>query len=180
MDRLTLLAAARAAGLTLVVAGDRLIVRGPRAAAPLARELLARKAEILVARETPSRASTTRPREELRVPHDAVIFSPPQQGESALPRHRVTAPTVMHILDERGAFNAPEVRARVTAMRERHPLIPGMPLPFLTARDLNTRAGDCQSCGEPIAPLPHGLAVRCQPCVLAAHIIVTGLRSQET
>jgi hypothetical protein len=47
MELLTLLRRARAAGLSLTVAGDRLTVRGPRAAEPIVRELAAHKAEVL-------------------------------------------------------------------------------------------------------------------------------------
>jgi hypothetical protein len=48
MERVdALLAAARAAGLALYVDGARLIVRGPRSAAPLAQALLAAKAAVL-------------------------------------------------------------------------------------------------------------------------------------
>jgi hypothetical protein len=47
MDSLTLLSDARAAGLEVHRDGDRLVVRGPRSAEPLARQLLAQKAELL-------------------------------------------------------------------------------------------------------------------------------------
>ena len=47
MDSVTLLADAQAAGLSVRAAGDRLVVRGPRAAEHLARRLLARKEEVL-------------------------------------------------------------------------------------------------------------------------------------
>ena len=47
MDSVTLLADAQAAGLSVHAAGDRLVVRGPRAAEHLARRLLARKEEVL-------------------------------------------------------------------------------------------------------------------------------------
>jgi len=46
---LSLLAVAREAGLTVRVGGDRLVVRGPRAAEALAREVLQHKAELMVA-----------------------------------------------------------------------------------------------------------------------------------
>jgi len=42
-----LLAQAKAAGLSVAVDGDRLVVRGPKVAADLARQLVARKAELL-------------------------------------------------------------------------------------------------------------------------------------
>ena len=47
MDSVTLLAAAQAAGLSVRAAGDRLVVRGPRAAEHLARRLLAHKLQVL-------------------------------------------------------------------------------------------------------------------------------------
>ena len=47
MDCLAMLDAARAAGLTVAVQGDKLVVRGPRAAAAIAAELCANKAEIV-------------------------------------------------------------------------------------------------------------------------------------
>jgi hypothetical protein len=47
MDGLTLLNEARAAGLEVRTDGDRLVVRGPRSAETLARQLLAHKAELL-------------------------------------------------------------------------------------------------------------------------------------
>ena len=49
MDGLALLAEARVAGLTVHAAGDRLVVRGPRAAAAQAEALLARKQCVLAA-----------------------------------------------------------------------------------------------------------------------------------
>jgi hypothetical protein len=49
-----LLAEARQAGLTLERDGDMLRVRGPRAAGPLARTLLARKVEVLAALDGPA------------------------------------------------------------------------------------------------------------------------------
>ena len=49
MAGLTLLEEARAAGLTVRADGDRLVVRGPKWGEPLARALLARKAEVLAA-----------------------------------------------------------------------------------------------------------------------------------
>jgi hypothetical protein len=49
MDGLTLLKEAQAAGLTVEVQGNRLYLRGPRRAEPIARRLLAHKSEVLVA-----------------------------------------------------------------------------------------------------------------------------------
>jgi hypothetical protein len=49
VDGLALLAAAEAAGLAVRAAGDRLHIRGPRAAAAVAETLLAHKAAVLAA-----------------------------------------------------------------------------------------------------------------------------------
>lgn len=49
MSAESLLAAARSAGLKVTAEGDRLVVRGPREAAPLAELLIARKVEVLAA-----------------------------------------------------------------------------------------------------------------------------------
>jgi hypothetical protein len=53
MDGLTLLAEARAAGLKVKAEGTRLVVRGPREAEPVAKRLLAHKAEVMAALATP-------------------------------------------------------------------------------------------------------------------------------
>lgn len=61
MDGLTALARARAAGLAVTADGDRLTVRGPKRLEPLARELLARKAEVLAALAGPACPRCGRP-----------------------------------------------------------------------------------------------------------------------
>jgi len=48
MEALTLLEKAGRAGLEVTVEGERLVVRGPRRAEPLARQVLARKEEMIV------------------------------------------------------------------------------------------------------------------------------------
>jgi site-specific DNA-methyltransferase (adenine-specific) len=48
MGKLTLLDRARAAGLTVTAKGDRLVIKGPRRAEPVARMLLARKYEVMI------------------------------------------------------------------------------------------------------------------------------------
>ena len=53
MDGMTLLEEARAAGLTVLADGTRLVVRGPRAAEAMARRLLERKVEVLAALAAP-------------------------------------------------------------------------------------------------------------------------------
>ena len=47
MGEMTMLTEAQAAGLTVAVDGDKLVIRGPRSADALARRLLAHKAELL-------------------------------------------------------------------------------------------------------------------------------------
>ena len=60
MAALKLIEEARSAGLKLRAEGDRLVIRGPRSAEPLAQALLDRKAEILpFLQERP--AATIRP-----------------------------------------------------------------------------------------------------------------------
>lgn len=49
MDGLSLLAEARRAGLSVHVEGDKLVVRGPKVAAPIAQRLLANKAQVMAA-----------------------------------------------------------------------------------------------------------------------------------
>ena len=47
MDGMTLVSEARSAGLIVLADGDRLVVRGPRSAAAMARRLLEHKAEVM-------------------------------------------------------------------------------------------------------------------------------------
>jgi hypothetical protein len=54
MDSLNLLTIAREAGLTVRVDGDKLVVRGPKASAALAREVLEHKAEVMAALGPPA------------------------------------------------------------------------------------------------------------------------------
>jgi hypothetical protein len=49
MECLTLIARAKAAGLSISVNGPKLVVRGPQRSTQLARELLVRKAEVMAA-----------------------------------------------------------------------------------------------------------------------------------
>jgi len=49
MDGLTLLSEGRAAGLTVIADGERLVIRGPRSADAVARRLLTHKAVVLTA-----------------------------------------------------------------------------------------------------------------------------------
>jgi pimeloyl-ACP methyl ester carboxylesterase len=49
MDGLSLLVEARKAGLSVHIEGDKLVVRGPKVAAPIAQRLLANKAQVMAA-----------------------------------------------------------------------------------------------------------------------------------
>src|SRR3712207_4149965 len=114
MDRLPLLAAARAARLTLYVDGGRLLVRGPRWAEPLARELLARQREVLSPQAPPaSPARFARPVGEDRVVPDAEKIAAPVLGKPGIPRYRVEDTALSAALDERRAFDDREVLRRV-------------------------------------------------------------------
>ena len=59
MDSLSLLAVAREAGLAVRADGDKLVVRGPRAAEALAREILEHKAELMIVLRPASSASSS-------------------------------------------------------------------------------------------------------------------------
>jgi hypothetical protein len=59
MDGLTLLEEARGAGLRVAAEGDRLVIRGPKTAEPVARRLLAHKAEVLAALAGPRQLAPT-------------------------------------------------------------------------------------------------------------------------
>ena len=61
MGSLTLLDRARAAGLSVTAEGDRLIIRGPRRAEPIACELISRKAEVLALLAAPPAEPTPEP-----------------------------------------------------------------------------------------------------------------------
>lgn len=53
MDGLALLAEARAAGLEIQTCDGRIVIRGPRSAEPIARRLIAHKADVLQALAIP-------------------------------------------------------------------------------------------------------------------------------
>lgn len=77
------------------------------------------------------------------------------------------------------AADDPAVTWRVAMMNQRHALIPGKVLPFLTVRDVPRGKRGCRSCGEPCARLAEGLAVRCELCALAAQLLADDLASAE-
>ena len=62
MDGLALLRAADAAGLTVNIDGDRLVIRGPRSADATARALLEHKPEVMAALAGPADASRSNSR----------------------------------------------------------------------------------------------------------------------
>jgi hypothetical protein len=149
MDRLTLLATARAAGLAVYAAGERLVVRGPRSAGGLAQELIARKAEVLA------------------------LLGVPPQARKGFSRFLVSSFVPVTLPDTRAAASEPAVARRVAAMRERHPR-PWPAIPFLTARDVKVAPSQCHSCGEPAASVDEGMVARCWPCVQAARLVIAG------
>jgi hypothetical protein len=110
---------ARAAGLEVRAEADRLIVRGPRAQANLAQQLLEQK------------------------------------------------PVVLALL----AAEEAELAWRIAAMRP--PVPQSGPIPFLVAREAPLAAGQCLSCGEPLAA---GRTYRCALCVRAAQVVLGWLR----
>jgi hypothetical protein len=58
MDQMMLLDEARAAGLSVAIDGDKLVVRGPRLAEPVARRLLAHKSEVMAVLASARRPAT--------------------------------------------------------------------------------------------------------------------------
>jgi hypothetical protein len=78
MDGVTLLREARAAGLSVAAEGDKLVIRGPRRAEPVARLLLAHKPDVLAALAADWRA---RHREALA--HHAALHPPVEAARLA-------------------------------------------------------------------------------------------------
>ncbi len=76
-----------------------------------------------------------------------------------------------HLILAHLAVDEPTVAWRVAAMRERHPHVPGRPLPFLTVRDVPRGDDGCRSCGEPVQDRTGVLAVRCGPCGHAGQLV---------
>jgi hypothetical protein len=95
MDGLTLLEQARTAGLTLIVQGGKLVIRGPRRADRLAEQLLARKGEILDALTLESLTPSNLPSEwHLMWDERAAIM----ESEGTLPRERAEALALADVL----------------------------------------------------------------------------------
>lgn len=67
----------------------------------------------------------------------------------------------------------PAAVERAAVMLARHPR-PWRAIPFLTVRDVPRDQAGCRSCGEPVAPLATGLAVRCRLCAQAARLASLG------
>jgi hypothetical protein len=79
MDGLTLLTDATAAGLTIHVDGDRLVIRGPRAADTLARRLLEHKLEVVAALGRLALTSTELPKPD-EPPYPGWVLRPDVTG----------------------------------------------------------------------------------------------------
>jgi hypothetical protein len=102
MDGLTLLREAWAAGLTVQADGERLRIRGPRRAEPIAQRLIAHKAHVLAALAAPPP-----PAQEIRV-EDLSPDWRAQWGERAaimeydgkLPRERAEEEALAHIIEQ--------------------------------------------------------------------------------
>lgn len=97
MDSLELLQQARLAGLTVITAGDKLVVRGPRRLAPLAEKLLANKAQVLEALWLTSLSPDDLPIE-WRITWDerAAIM----EYDGGLPRERAEALALAYVIDQ--------------------------------------------------------------------------------
>lgn len=75
------------------------------------------------------------------------------------------------------AAEDPEMAWRVAAMRDRHPIPPNGPYPFLTARDVPRGTGGCLSCGEPLTVRSDSKpSFRCTPCAHAAQLLLDEAR----
>ena len=70
MGGMTLLDEAHAAGLAVIIDGDKLVVRGPRRAEPIARELLANKREVMAVLATAEALPRGRTTEDARAWRD--------------------------------------------------------------------------------------------------------------
>src|SRR5262249_34737413 len=95
MDGLTLLAQARSAGLTVRVRGDKLVIRGPRRAGPLAEQLLARKAEVIDALAVESLAPADLPPDWHFVWDERAAI---MEYDGGLPRERAEALALADVL----------------------------------------------------------------------------------
>jgi hypothetical protein len=91
MDGLTLLEEARAAGLSVLADGDRLCIRGPRRAEPVARRLIAHKALVLQAL-----ADRLPPDWHLQWDERAAIM----EADGGLPRERAEALALLDMMEQ--------------------------------------------------------------------------------
>jgi hypothetical protein len=150
MDALNLLEQAREAGLDVHADGEKLVVRGPKKAELLARELLDHKAEVLPLLAVQAAPQAT------QLP--AVTDEPPVDSEPPA-----------EVLDA-------ETAGRLEAML---PQVPARGvIPFLVARPaVPPSPVTCLSCGDPLAD---ERLCRCPPCAraawLAIHAVREGLR----
>lgn len=74
------------------------------------------------------------------------------------------------------AIEEPSVIKRVAAMRKRHRLEPGTPIPTLTTRDVTPGSRGCLSCGEPCQTRDTGPQYRCESCQYAARLVIMEIR----
>src|SRR5262245_8286942 len=97
MDGMTLLEQARSAGLTVLVQGDKLVIRGPRRAGPLAERLLAHKGEVIGALAVGSLTPADLPGDwHFLWDERAAIM----EYDGDLPRGRAEALALLDILDQ--------------------------------------------------------------------------------
>src|SRR6516225_7985186 len=97
MDGLTLLKLARSAGLTVIAQGDKLVIRGPRRAKPVAEQLLARKGEIIDALTVESLTPADLPADWHFVWDERAAI---MEYDSGLPRERAEALALLDMLQQ--------------------------------------------------------------------------------
>ena len=97
MDGMTLLEQARLAGLTVIVQGDKLIIRGPRRAGSVAEQLLAHKGEVIDALTVESLTPAVLPSDwHLLWDERAAI----REYDGGLPRERAEALALLDVLQQ--------------------------------------------------------------------------------
>src|SRR5262249_6425799 len=97
MDGMTLLEQARLAGLTVIVQGDKLLIRGPRRAGPLAEQLLAHKGEVIDALAAASLTPADLPADWHAVWDERAAI---MEYDGGLPRERAEALALVDILQQ--------------------------------------------------------------------------------
>jgi hypothetical protein len=144
MDGLSLIQEARAAGLSVAAAGDRLVIRGPRQAEPVARKLIAHKSKVLAALAENEGVGIAADVHE-GLPDDA-------EAEAVDLRHAYEERVGIRLYDAGYTRHEAERLAYGETIEhwcERHPL--------------RLQPGSCAGCGEPLATaaleLPDGARV---------------------